>query len=224
MGLLWKVGSRFGARAAGGRVALGAMPIGVSRESAPAGARPVPHSAQRFAERSAPGHARGTGMPAPDSEDRILEEVSRKEGRAYRHSYIDSSSAQPDLTRRGRFRVCLALTGNTSIPYHRGPDIASVLADNSNTVMSMSGLPSFFDLNFHRRYWPPCGSAQARPENEACTSVASSSPSWRITSRPTSCLRGPCGGDAFQASGPATDSSYQNRIKTDLIEFSEVVG
>ena len=38
------------------------MLIGVSRESTPAGARPEPHSAQRFAECSAPGHARGTGM------------------------------------------------------------------------------------------------------------------------------------------------------------------
>jgi hypothetical protein len=66
-----------------------------------------------------PVHRRGA---VPDSEDRILEEVSQKEGRAYRYSDIDSGSAQPD-------------------------------------------------------------------------------------------------GDAFQASGPATDSSYQNRIKTDPIEF-----
>ena len=56
------VGSRFRAPATGGRAALGAMLIGVPRESTPAGERPELHRAQRFAECSAPGHARGTGM------------------------------------------------------------------------------------------------------------------------------------------------------------------
>jgi tetratricopeptide (TPR) repeat protein len=75
------------------------------------------------------------------------------------------------------YRQCLSFGPRAFSSGHCCPAIASRPTDKPNGLMSMSGLRSFFDLNFQRQFWPPCSTPRPQSDNEICTSAASSSPS-----------------------------------------------